>query len=130
MFGDAYRGAAAAEKVKYGALNVSCDVAGVRAAHGYGDSYLQLAAGVRLRASFAFLDTSAAHARACLATCEHYAHVLAAYPDADFKLALEVGAGRRRGGASSHGIHTYKEVQLHGPIELGRHVDALVGARA
>jgi hypothetical protein len=91
---------------------------------------LILARGVRLRTTFALVDTSIPTARACLATCEHYAHVLAQYVDADFLTALEVGCGRRAGGASSAAVVAYKEVQVHGPLELARHVEALVGARA
>ena len=129
MFASAYASAPPFDKVKYGALNVTCDYGGVAAARAYGDSFLILARGVRLRTTFAVVDTSIPTARACLATCEHYAHVLAQYVDADFLTALEVGCGRRAGGASSAAVVAYKEVQVHGPLELARHVEALVGAR-
>ena len=130
MFSNAYARAPAADKVKYGALNVTCDVRGVMAAHGYGDSYLQLARGVRLRTTFAFYDTGQPETRKCLATCEHYAHVLNAYADAELTAALRVGAGRAPHGASGKAVVQYKEFQVHGPIALGRHVEALVGAWA
>jgi hypothetical protein len=95
MFAGAYAGLPAADKVKYGALNVTADVRGVAAAaRHYGDSFLLLAPGARLRATFAYYDTGTAAVRACLATCEHYAHVLGAYADGDLAAALAVGAGR------------------------------------
>jgi hypothetical protein len=128
MFAGAYASSPAVDKVKYGALNVTCDYAGVASARGYGDSFLILSRGVRLRATFALLDSSSDVSRACMGTCEHYAHVLAAYADADLLTALEVGSGRRAGGAASAAAATYKEAQVHGPIELARHVEALVGA--
>ena len=128
MFAGAYTRSPAADKVKYGALNITCDVRGVTSAHSYGDSYLLLKRGVRLRASFAFYDTGSAEVRKCLATCEHYAHVLNAYADGELKAALRVGAGRAPHGASGAAVLQYKEVQVHGPIELSRHVDAVVGA--
>ena len=116
--------------MKYGSLNVTCDVRGVTSAHGYGDSYLLLARGVRLRATFACYDTGSDAARKCLATCEHYAHVMNAYSDAELAAALRVGAGREPHGASGTAVAQYKEFQVHGPLELGRHVEALVGAHA
>jgi hypothetical protein len=130
MFAGAYAGSPAADKVKYGALNVTADVRGVAAARPYGDSFLLLAPGARLRATFAYYDTSTAAVRACLATCESYAHVLGAYAEPDLAAALAVGAGRGAAarGASSARCAQYKEVQVHGPVELARHVEALFGA--
>ena len=46
MFAGAYTRSPAADKVKYGALNITCDVRGVTSAHSYGDSYLLLKRGV------------------------------------------------------------------------------------
>ena len=128
MFAGAYLRSPAADKVKYGALNITCDVRGVTSAHTYGDSYLLLKRGVRLRASFAFYDTSSPEVRKCLATCEHYAHVLNAYVDGELEAALHVGAGRAEHGTNGAAVQRYKEVQVHGPLELSRHVEAVVGA--
>ena len=128
MFASADLHSPAVDKVKYGALNITCDVRGVTSAHVYGDSYLLLKRGVRLRATFAYYDTGSVAVRKCLATCEHYAHVLNAYADAELKAALHVGAGLAPHGASGAAVLQYKEVQVHGPLELGRHVEAVVGA--
>lgn len=115
MFAGAYSAAPAFDKVKYGVLNITADMHGVHAALGYGDSYMRLATAVRARTTFAFADTGGQPgARATLATCEHYAHVLTQYPDADLKAALAVGCGRRRTGASGQAITTYKEMQVRG----------------
>jgi hypothetical protein len=127
MFASAYAASPPFDKVKYGALNVSCDAGGVHAARAYGDSYLLLRRGVRLRATFAFYDTGSPEARKCLATCEHYAHVLAAYDDADLAAAMRRGGDDAAPGAPPARMGAqYKEVQVHGPLALGRHVEALV----
>ena len=128
MFGDAYASSPPFDKVKYGALNVTADMEGVRSAHLYGDSYLRLTTAVRARATFASADSSSPGVRTVLATCEHYAHVLNAYPDADLAATIDVGCGRRATGWSSRLITMYKEMQIHGPVELSRHVEALFGA--
>ena len=128
MFGDAYASSPPFDKVKYGALNVTADMEGVRCAHLYGDSYLRLTTAVRVRATFASADSSTPGVRAVLAACEHCAHVLNAYPDADLAASIDVGCGRRATGRSSRLITMNKEMQIHGPVELSRHVEALFGA--
>jgi hypothetical protein len=49
------------------------------------------------------------------------------YLDAELKLLLEVGSDKRKTGASSASTATYKEVQVHGEVDLSRDVEALVG---
>ena len=98
-----------------------------------------------------------------LGTCEHCAHILAKYSDAEITALLQarrlprrpslgggcravvpspaerpaaaraarlqVGSGRKPHGASgAHAAAQYKEVQIHGPVDLRRDVEALVGA--
>ncbi len=64
-----------------------------------------------------------------LGTCEHYAHILAAYSDAELLDIIEVSSGSAPSqalGKSSSRTAQYKEVQIHGPIQLDRDVELLV----
>ena len=58
-------------------------------------------------------------------TVEHYAHTLAEYNDNELKEVVAV-ATRRKEFGDSRAISTYKELQIHGPLELTKHVEALV----
>jgi hypothetical protein len=62
-----------------------------------------------------------------LGTCDHYAHILAQYTDAELRSVVEVACGSSQmAGSSSSSTSTYKEVQVHGPIDLARDIDSLV----
>ena len=81
-----------------------------------------------------------------LATCEHYAHVLNEYSDAELKDVVAVATKQREcdwlllfkrkscvalllllhRALPSTNITHYKEVQIHGPLQLNRDVEALV----
>jgi len=58
--------------------------------------------------------------------------VLAEYSEAELAAVLRVGAGRGPEsvvGASGAATAAYKEAQIHGPVDLARDVDAVVGIR-
>jgi hypothetical protein len=57
MFNRIYHDAPGFQRVKYGVLNMSNSPSGVRACKAYGDSYLLLNQNVRLRTTFANMDT-------------------------------------------------------------------------
>ena len=129
MFGSAYSKAPSAEKVKYGCVNTSGDVGGVAVAHAYGDCYLLLKTSVRSRTTFCNADSGGFNAGTHrIGTCEHYAHVMELYADAELKAVLDVGSGKKRHRTSSKGTASYKEIQIHGPVALAEHVEALVSA--
>eukprot|EP01114_Cavostelium_apophysatum_P017778 TRINITY_DN5357_c0_g1_i3.p1 TRINITY_DN5357_c0_g1~~TRINITY_DN5357_c0_g1_i3.p1 ORF type:complete len:465 (-),score=89.24 TRINITY_DN5357_c0_g1_i3:34-1254(-) len=125
LFQSSYSKATPFERCKYGVLNIVKDPNGVACCNNYGDSYLTLKK-VRLRTSFADKDSSAIDTR--VASCEHYAHVLATYNEEELKAVIKVATGKASYMSSSV-ITVYKEVQIHGPIELSRHVESLHVAR-
>ncbi|KAJ4452535.1 putative Calcium-dependent protein kinase 15 [Paratrimastix pyriformis] len=109
------------DRPKYGVVNFLNDEHGVRACSSYGDSYLLLK-NVRLRTTFASCDTSSPTVK--LASCEHYAHILATYSPAELKAVIEV-SNKIRLSADSSIISEYKEIQIHGPVEFSRDIEAV-----
>jgi len=124
IFHQRYDASPAAERCKYGALSIFSHPQGVRAAHGYGTSYFVLRDDrVRLRTSFASCDTSSGAVK--IGMCEHAAHVLAEYGDAELREIVAIAAGRiPYGDDSKSGI--YKEIQIHGLVRFDRDIERLV----
>lgn len=61
-----------------------------------------------------------------MGTCDHFGHVLADFNDAELRDIVRVAIREVRAlsSASTQGPR-YKEIQIHGPVELCRDVDAL-----
>lgn len=70
------------------------------------------------------MDTSRFINLQSLATHEYYAHVLQLYNDEELKALMKVCKHARIGGSASQ-CATYKEVQIHGPIDLATDIQAL-----
>ena len=121
IFNNIYDKAEGRDRVKYGVLNIVGDIRGVKSCKQYGDSFFILRK-VRLRTSFASADSS--HASVKIASCEHYKHVLNEYMDNELTAVIQV-ATKKKPYANSDVIHHYKEVQIHGPIVLGEHIDCV-----
>lgn len=121
MFNGVYDDSKPFDRPKYGVLNVLNDPNGILACKHYGQSYLLLKK-VRLRTTMASCDSASAGTK--LACCEHYAHVLNSYNDNELTTVLKVGTGSIPWD-SSKVISAYKEVQIHGPVKLDEHVEAL-----
>lgn len=125
MFGNCYdENCAATDRPKYGALNVTGDIAGVRSAYRYGNCYMTLHEHVRQRATFFDKDTGGFVSERTLATNHHYAHILNQYNDYDLQAAMNVACNSRIKGAASW-CNVYKEVQIHGPLCLETDIQAL-----
>ncbi|KAI6656396.1 Prolyl 4-hydroxylase subunit alpha-1-like [Oopsacas minuta] len=122
IFNNIYKNVKGADRVKYGVLNIVGDICGVKNCKQYGDSYFILKC-VRLRTSFASADSSNSTVK--IASCEHYKHVLNEYTDAELSAILKV-ATKKKPWANSDIIQQYKEVQIHGPIELSEHIECVV----
>lgn len=122
LFNNIYKNSDGFERVKYGVLNVINDPNGVQCCSQYGDSYLVLK-DARLRCTFAAKDSSCADV--IPSSVEHYAHTLAEFSDVELREVVAV-ATRRKEFGDSRAISTYKELQIHGPLELTKHVEALV----
>jgi Protein of unknown function (DUF3626) len=112
------------ERPKYGCLNITGDIAGVRSARRYGNCYLTLHEHVRQRATFFDRDSGGFVAQRTLATNEYYAHILNEYNHLDLQAAMNVACNARVGGARSW-CSVYKEVQIHGPIQLAYDIQAV-----
>lgn len=99
------------------------DVA-LQAASQYGDSYITLRPEVRLRVTMTNQDSLGGSP--IMGTCDHYGHVLADFNDAELRDIVRVASGEVEAlsSAATQGGR-YKEIQIHGPVELSRDVDAL-----
>jgi len=73
------------ERPKYGCLNITGDIQGVKGARIYGDFFITLAPAVRLHTSFANMDTGGQGGRAKMATNCWYANVFADFTDTELK---------------------------------------------
>jgi hypothetical protein len=108
------------DRCKYGTLNVLCSPEGVRAAHAYGECYLELDPSVRARCTLAPCDTGGiSRPSERLAVPDYYAHVIMEFSDLELDQSLGV-AYRTPEWRDSRVLRTYKEAQIHGPIELSR----------
>lgn len=130
LFGSNYDIAAPFERPKYGVQNVWNDHRGVQGCQQYGDSYLVLK-NVRLRSTLSPEDSGNLKATR-LAVLDYYAHVLVEYSDEELLMSLRVAQGGHEHLGDSEAVIAkwgkYKEAQIHGPIELSRHVDRLVAS--
>ncbi|MFF2327850.1 MULTISPECIES: DUF3626 domain-containing protein [unclassified Streptomyces] len=104
IFGGAYDDAPAEQRPVYGALNFRRRAVG--AAPRFGSSYFRLTADVLPRATFCYPDSAAEPTDFGVAAGTH----LIELAEADDQDAL----------------NDYIEAQIHGPVLLGRHVEALV----
>jgi len=129
LFGDCYDDAPPFERPKYGVLDVMNDHRGVLCARDYGDSYLVLK-NARLRCTFAPVD-SGGITGSRLAVLDQYAHVLLEFSDDELRevariASAEEGSADRIGDSAILVGFNYKEAQIHGEIDLKKHVKRLV----
>lgn len=129
LFGESYTKASGFERPKYGVLDVMNDFRGVLCAQHYGDSYLVLKTS-RLRCTFAPGD-SGGICGSQLAVLDQYAHVLLEYSDMELREVARVasapeGSEDRIGDSTHLDSYNYKEAQIHGEIDLKKHVLRLV----
>jgi len=129
LFAGRYDDAKSFERPKYGVLDVMNDHKGVVCARQYGDSYLTLK-NVRLRCTFAPEDSGGICSNR-LAVLDQYAHVLLEFSDEELREVSRVanaeeGSEDRIGDSQKLEDYNYKEAQIHGEIDLSRHVERLV----
>lgn len=129
LFGTSYDNAAPFERPKYGVLDVMNDHRGVLCARDYGDSYLVLK-NARLRCTFAPVD-SGGICGSRLAVLDQYAHVLLEFSDDELREVVRVanakeGSVDRIGDSAKLEGFNYKEAQIHGELDLAKHVKRLV----
>lgn len=129
LFAGSYDGATPFERPKYGVMDVMNDHRGIVGARQYGDSYLTLK-DVRLRCTFAPED-SGGIVGSRLAVLDQYAHVLLEYSDDELREVARVanapeGSEDHIGDSTKLQDYCYKEAQIHGEIDLKKHVRRLV----
>jgi len=129
LFGMAYQDwTPGFDRPKYGVQNIWNDYRGVLGCKQYGDSYLILK-DVRLRCTMSPEDSANLPAQR-LAVPDYYAHVLMEYSDKELKETLRVAKGGDEQLGDSQAViekwGKYKEVQIHGEVDLQRHVERLV----
>merc|ERR1740123_1492518 len=125
LFGGAYEKVLGFDRPKYAVLNVMNDFRGIVRCKQYGDSYIVLK-DVRLRCTLSPQDSANLKA-GDLSVLDYNAHVLNEYTEAELKEVAQVSSGSTKIG-DSFKIRPmqYKEVQVHGPIAFGEHVERLV----
>jgi hypothetical protein len=116
------------DRPKYGVQNIWNDYRGVLGCKQYGDSYLVLK-DVRLRCTMSPEDSANLPAKR-LAVPDYYAHVLMEYSDKELRETLRVAKGGDEQLGDSQSViekwGKYKEVQIHGEVNLKKHVERLV----
>eukprot|EP00929_Paragymnodinium_shiwhaense_P065390 TRINITY_DN32787_c0_g1_i1.p1 TRINITY_DN32787_c0_g1~~TRINITY_DN32787_c0_g1_i1.p1 ORF type:complete len:476 (-),score=42.90 TRINITY_DN32787_c0_g1_i1:380-1807(-) len=127
LFGSQYSGAQPQDRVKYGCLNMTGDIGGVKLAHQYGKLFMILKPDVLLRATFTDKDSSKSDGQD-VADAEHYAHVLLRYSDKELGIVLSLTSSEKaliRGCAGAKHFSQYKEAQIHGPIRISKDIIGL-----
>jgi hypothetical protein len=124
LFGGAYDGCEGVNRPKYGVANVVNDPRGIKSARRYGDCFLELSPAVRRRCTFSGAD-SGGIADSRLATCHYYAHVMLNDYDNEELAAIIFIANQSVRSLASETIRNYKEVQIHGPVQLKSDIVAL-----
>ena len=124
LFAGAYDECESFYRPKYGVANVVNDRRGIKAARQYGECFLELSAAARRRCTFSGKDSGGIE-DSKLATCQYYAHVmLNDYSDQELASIIMV-ANQTPSFLASDCIEKYKEVQIHGPVELKSDIVAL-----
>jgi hypothetical protein len=115
-----YDGVIPFERPKYGAPNLLSDPAGVAGARAYGNCYMVLRPQVRKRITIASADTSTSR---CLGVLDFCAHVVNTYSDEELRNMAEITNGKIP--FAEYKSTVYKEIQIHGDIDITRDVSAL-----
>jgi hypothetical protein len=106
------------ERVKYGVLNLFNSKSGVSSARSYGDCYLVLKKSMRERVSCTSGDSCIHHT---VGTLDHYCHILNEFQDKELNvLATSFSKGVTK--SMLNGFR-FKEIQIHGPVNI--HTDVL-----
>ena len=120
MFDKKYAKSTDFERVKYGVINFTNDPKGVGACVGYGQSYFLLKEHVRQRCTFTGMDSS--NASSSIATFKYCFKILNKLTDNELKAAFDASKAKE---VASSCTTTYKEMQVHGPIEFAKDIDRI-----
>ena len=117
MFDKKYSKAADFERVKYGVINFTNDPKGVNACVSYGQSYFLMKDHVRERCTFTDKDSS--NADSSIATFKYCFKILSKMNDNELRAAFDASKAKE---IASNCTATYKEIQIHGPIEFSKDI--------
>ena len=115
-------------RVKYGVLNITNCLEGVKSCYSYGDSYFVLKKDIKKRSTFVFGDSSIMDIH--IATFKHFNSILLYMNDGDFKNLVDHVLNcfnyneMDLKGPEYKG--SYIEVQIHGPIRFNQDIDRIV----
>lgn len=126
LFNRIYDKSENSEKVKYGALNITCDPVGVVSAYGYGDSYLKLNNEIKSRTTFIHGDSSKQDLH--IVTFSSPVPILNFLDNSSTKSreladVIDIAIGKKEF-APPH--RCYIEAQIHGPVRLNKDIDVLM----
>lgn len=119
MFDKKYDKAEKTQRPKYGTINFTNDPKGVRACSSYGPSYFLLKKEVRYRCTITDQDSCSYQNIGTMKFCNQ---VLNRLTPNEIKAALGAAKGESH---PSNVISTYKEIQVHGPIEFEKDIEKL-----
>lgn len=120
LFNNVYRNAKPCDRVKYGAVNLTCCKTG-SPANSYGESFLTLRREVHDRISFCVGDS--ANQEMHIATFKHPLIALNLIDPILLKEVLEIAKHGKYNGITNY--FTYLEGQIHGPVSLKRDIESL-----
>ncbi|CAK0862255.1 unnamed protein product [Prorocentrum cordatum] len=130
LFGECYKDALPFERPKYGVLDIMNDPEGVLAAKDYGRSYAILKQ-ARFRCTLTPRDSGKPSVEfGHVGTLDMCAHVLLEFSDEElgeiYRVATAADSRDRIGDSRHIQGFDYKEIQLHGELDLKKHVKRLV----
>ena len=121
-FGNAYDRVKAFDRPKYGCLNIGLQSYGCHRASRYGDAYFVLNNNtVRGRATVTFKNSKALSADQ-VGTLKYHNHLLNTLSDEELKELINIALCGKRG---DYKQKSYREIQIHGPIQLNRDIYSL-----
>lgn len=120
MFMNRYDQSPHFERVKYGTVNFTNDPRGVNACRSYGNSYLVLNKSVRDRCTLTDQDSS--NTCSLIGTFKFCYHILNKLTDAELKATIRASRGEE---VCSSVVGSYKEIQIHGPIDFAKDIEKM-----
>ena len=121
-FGNAYDSVDAFDRPKYGCLNIGLQSYGCHRASHYGDAYFVLNNDtVRGRITITFQNSLGLSADQ-VGTLKYHNHLLKTLSDEELKELIDTALYGTRG---DYKQKSYREIQIHGPIQLNRDIYSL-----
>lgn len=118
LFNNIYNNCKPVDRCKYATMNMFNADEGVISARNYGECYMTLKRGIRIRTSYTVADS---YGTSTIASCEFYNHILLTMPEGQLKDLLKFVTL----GIISVTNYPYQEAQIHGDIILSENIHSL-----